>query len=91
MSRPQLCDNAKVIYGKIMLAAAPMFEKLDSNQQAELVQLIANKLMGRVQGKQMCQADAHILDIDNPRPYHPGDKMSPNQDDFACEDDDDGF
>jgi len=70
MTRPQLCDNAKVVYGKIMLAAAPMFEKLDSNQQAELVQLVANKLMGRVQGKQMCEADSHILDVDSPNPYH---------------------
>lgn len=66
-------DNAKVIFGKVMFAAAPMFEKLDSNEQAELVQLIANKLMGRVQGKQMCATDSHILDVDNPTPFHPAD------------------
>jgi hypothetical protein len=61
MSRTQLRDNAKMIYGKVMLAAAPMFEKLEPNEQIELIQIIANKLMGRAQGKQMCEVDSHIL------------------------------
>jgi hypothetical protein len=71
-------DRQKVLYGKIMLAAAPMFERLEDNEQIELIQIIGNKLMMRAQGKSMCAADAHITDIDNPNPFHPYDTHRPS-------------
>ena len=70
----EMRDSMKALYGKIMLAAAPMFSKLTENEQVELIQYIGNKLMLRAQGKQMCAADAHITDVDNPQPYHPHDQ-----------------
>lgn len=56
-------DRVKVLYGQIMMAAAPMFERIDEHDQLLLIQRVANDLMRKLQLAEACRIDAHILDI----------------------------
>lgn len=56
-------DRAKVLYGQIMMAAGPMFERLDFHDQFLLVRHVANDLTTKVQLQEASLRDAHILDI----------------------------
>lgn len=44
-------DTQKVIYAKMMMAAGPMFDKLDASQQAQVIERVANDLMKKVHGE----------------------------------------
>lgn len=56
-------DSMKLIYARMMFAAAPMFEKLTPQEQGTLVHKVANDLMQKIQSKADCERDAHILVI----------------------------
>lgn len=57
-------DSMKMIYARMMFAAEPMFVKLSPQEQFELVQHVANTLIGKIQRKEACINDSHILVLD---------------------------
>ena len=57
-------DSEKLIYGRMMMAASSMFEKLHPQQQIHMVERVANDLMKKIHGEQNSKKDSHILDVD---------------------------
>lgn len=57
-------DRVKVLYGQIMMAAMPMFDRIDEHDQQLLVNRLTVELMKKIQMQEACKRDAHILVID---------------------------
>ena len=57
-------DSEKLIYGRMMMAASSMFEKLHPQQQVQMVERVANDLMKKIHGEQNSKKDSHILNVD---------------------------
>ena len=66
MNKPHNEDRIKVLYGQIMMSAAPMFERLDDHDQAILFERVSHDIARKIQAAQACKRDYHITMIDEP-------------------------
>lgn len=57
----ELNDVEKNIYGKVMIALAPMYEKLSRPEQFNLINQIAHDVVQRIEHAEQSAKDSYIM------------------------------